>query len=466
MNCKKILVQSSTLFSLLLAVLFLLNSCANIIPPSGGARDSLPPKLVMALPKDSAINISPKQITIQFDEYITLDNVQQNLIVSPTLKTDPLVDYKLKNISIKIKDSLEANTTYSLNFGNAIRDVNESNILKDFRYVFSTGNKIDNYSYKGIVFLAEKGRADSTLIVVLHNKISDSAIVKLRPRYYTRINSKGEFVFNNLSSGTYGVFVVPNDYSKRYDDSTKLFAFRNEPLIVKGPTPTDTLYAFEAFKQKPKTTTTVVNKNKVDKTLKISTSLETSQQDLLSPLVLSFNRPLKSADSSKIYFTDTNRIAIKNYQLLLDTSKTKLSIVYNWKEKQSFRLIVNKDAVVDTGGALLAKADTIKFTTKKEIEYGSIRLRFANLNLQKNPVLQFFQSDKLIESVPLTASELIRKLFFAGTYELRILYDTNKNGIWDTGFFGNTKKQPEVVQLISKPLSIRGNWDNEVNINL
>ena len=99
-------------------------------------------------------------------------------------------------------------------------------------------------------------------------------------------------------------------------------------------------------------------------------------------------------------------------------------------------------------------------------EYGSIRLRFNNINLQKNPILQFIQSDKIIESVPLTSNELIRKLFKSGSFEMRILYDTNKNGVWDTGAFGKVKRQPEIVQLISKPLSVRANWDNEVNIEL
>ncbi|MGL5945141.1 MAG: Ig-like domain-containing protein, partial [Sediminibacterium sp.] len=82
-----------------------------------------------------------------------------------------------------------------------------------------------------------------------------------------------------------------------------------------------------------------------------------------------------------------------------------------------------------------------------------------------NPVLQFIQSDKLIESIPLNNSELFRKFFRGGTYEMRILYDTNKNGVWDTGNF-KSKKQPEIVQLITKPLSVKSNWDNEVTINL
>lgn len=84
--------------------------------------------------------------------------------------------------------------------------------------------------------------------------------------------------------------------------------------------------------------------------------------------------------------------------------------------------------------------------------------------MSKKPVLQFVQSDKIVESVPLKSSELVRKLYKAGSYDLRILYDTNQNGIWDTGIFGKIKKQPEIVQLISKPLVVRGNWDNEVNI--
>ena len=102
---------------ILLLISFFFTSCANIIPPSGGDRDSLPPVLVSATPKDSAINVSPKLITLTFDEFVSLQDVNSNLIVSPTLKDNPIVDNKLKNVTIKFKDSLEANTTYSLNFG-------------------------------------------------------------------------------------------------------------------------------------------------------------------------------------------------------------------------------------------------------------------------------------------------------------------------------------------------------------
>jgi hypothetical protein len=446
-----------------------MSSCANIIPPGGGPRDSLPPKLIYALPKDSAVNVNPKLITLNFNEYLTLQNVNENLIVSPTIKNNPLVDSKLRTITIKIKDTLDPNTTYSLHFGESIKDVNEGNILRNFKYVFSTGKTIDDYSYKGRVYLAEKGKVDTTLLVILHNNLNDSAIVKERPRYYTRINGKGEFSFTNLSAGIFRVYVLPNDYSKKYDDSTKLFAFRSDDLVISNNTPYDTLYAYEAFKTVEKITkpTETAGKNsKEDKRLKYAADFEGGQQDLLSNLNLNFNKKLQSVDSSKIAFCDSNYKALKGYRIELDTSKTKLSFIYPWKELSSFRIVIQKDAIADTSGITLPKTDTIRFITKKEADYGSIKLRFTNLNLSKHPVLQVVESDNIVESIPLTSYELIRKLYKPGNYDLRILYDTNQNGIWDPGSFGKIKKQPEIVKLISKVFSVRSNWDNEVTIGL
>jgi len=453
----------------LLMNIFLFSSCANIIPPSGGDRDSLPPVLIGALPKDSAVNVFPKLITLTFDEFVTLQDINSNLIVSPTIKNIPTVDNKLRNVTVKFKDSLEANTTYSLNFGNAIKDVNEGNILKDFRYVFSTGNSIDDFTYTGKVLLAEKGSVDSTLIVILHNNTSDTAIFKNRPRYYTKINGKGNFEFKNLAGGYYSVYVLPNDISKKYDDSTKLFAFKSAPLLVNDTNINDTLYAFEAYKRKAVGSSESVSaantaSSKTENRLRYTNSLDNGSQDLLSPLQLRFLKPLKSFDSSQILFADSNYTALNGVAISLDTSNTILSFNYPWKEQTHFRIILSKDTFKDTSGIGLAKSDTLQFVTKKETEYGSIRLRFSNLNLGKNPVLQFVQSDKIVESIPLKSLELVRKLYRAGSYDLRILYDTNENGIWDTGVFGTMKKQPETVQLISKPLVVRGNWDNEVNI--
>ena len=448
------------------------SSCANIIPPSGGLRDSLPPRLVMALPKDSAVNVSTKNITLTFDEYVTLENPLENLIISPVLKYNYQADYKLRNVTIKLKDTLEPNTTYSFNFGNSIKDVNEGNIAQGLNYVFSTGNKIDFNTYSGKILLAESGKTDSAnLIVVMYKNLSDTAVVKQNPRYYTRLNGKGEFIFRNLPEGEFAVYAIEKGFSKKYDDSTKLFAFRNSPVKISTNTPRDTLYVFQEVKRVEKSSNIanpikLAATNKDDKRLKYTMDLENGQQDILTNLTLTFNKKLTSFDSSKFVLYDTGFHKLGDYSFSLDSTKTKVLVKYKWKESVPFRLIIAKDAIADSSGVTLIKADTLRFVTKKEADYGSIRIRFSNLDLSKNPVLQLVQSDKIVESVPLTQGQFLRKLYRPGAYDLRILYDTNKNGIWDTGKFSGTKRQPEVVYLIPKQIAIRANWDNEVSIPL
>ena len=467
----KRLFTNCLLFVCILPQIVVLSSCANMIPPGGGPKDSLPPILVNAFPKDSAVNVTTKNITLTFDEYVqTLQNVQENLIISPVLKYPPIVDSKLRNVTIKIKDTLEPNTTYSFNFGDAIKDVNEGNTAKGINYVFSTGNTIDFNTYSGYVVIAESGKTDSTLIAILHKNPDDSAVVKERPRYYARINGQGQFTFQNLPKGNFSVYVLPNDFTKKYDDSTKLFAFRNGPVNISENTRPDTLFAYQEFKRKERLPTASQVKlapgNKEDKRLKYTLDLETGQQDILNNLTFFFNRKLTLYDSSKFVLYDTSYNKLNGYSFSIDTSKTKITLVYPWKETTHFRLLIAKDAVSDSSGTTLAKADTIRFITKREADYGSIRLRFTNLDLSKNPVVQFVQSEKIIESFPLTQAQLTRKLYRPGTYELRILYDTNKNGVWDTGHFFGTRRQPEIVQLIPRQLVIRSNWDNEVTIPL
>src|SRR5215831_2470481 len=154
--------------------------CANIIPPTGGPRDSLPPVLVGASPKDSTTNFHSKTVALTFDEYVQLDdNINEEFIMSPTPDNAPFPEGKLRTVTVKLRDSLKPNTTYLLDFGNAIKDVNEGNRLKNFVYVFSTGDAIDNGTISGNVSVAETGEADSTLIVLLHENLNDTAVKKL-----------------------------------------------------------------------------------------------------------------------------------------------------------------------------------------------------------------------------------------------------------------------------------------------
>jgi hypothetical protein len=124
------------------------------------------------------------------------NNLNDQLIISPNPERIPVIEGKLRNVTIKLKDSLKPNTTYSINFGNALKDVNENNVLRNFTYVFSTGDKLADGMITGKVTLAETGDADSTLLVLLHVNTNDSAIKKLKSDYYHVSTAVVIFVLN------------------------------------------------------------------------------------------------------------------------------------------------------------------------------------------------------------------------------------------------------------------------------
>lgn len=466
---------SFSFFVIACFVIALTSSCANIIPPGGGPIDSLPPILVSSNPRDSATNSTNNRITLSFSEFVEIQNAQENVIVSPLPNNTPIIDYKLRTVTIRLRDTLEQNTTYSINFGNAIKDVNEGNVLKDFVYVFSTGSVIDTNSITGKVVLAETGKIDSTLIVVLHRNMDDSAIAKEKPRYLAKLDGGGNFLFQNLPAGTFAMYAIPNEYSRRYEDSSNLFAFVDSPIITTDANAPFLMYAYNFPKAEPRTPARSSTAGRAlpgaaaqDKTLRYSTSLETGGiHDILKPNIeLVFNRDIFRFDSNRVILTNKEFVALPEYHFSADTSGNKFFINYPWQAVQEYYLLIDQEAFQDSAGVTLNRNDTIKISTKSNEDYGSVKVRFNNLDLQKNPVLQLVQNDKVVESILLTQREWNRKLFPPGEYEMRILFDANKNGRWDAGSFFGEKRQPEVVRDLNIKLTIRGNWDNEKDINL
>lgn len=189
---------------------------------------------------------------------------KKNLIVSPTPKVNPVVQVKLRNVEVTIKDTLEPNTTYSLDFGNAIKDLNEGNVFKNFRYVFSTGTTIDTLQVGGRVLVAETGRADSTLIVMLHRNMDDSAVIKDKPRYVARVDTAGYFRFNNLAPGTYRLYALKDESGqRRFLSKEQLFAFADSPVVAADQKLNYMLYAFlepDTVVEKPKTSSLPPNR--------------------------------------------------------------------------------------------------------------------------------------------------------------------------------------------------------------
>jgi hypothetical protein len=466
--CMKHRIVISYLFSILIISISVIGDlgCANIVPPQGGFRDSLPPVLVKANPADSSVNVTGKKVSFSFDEYVLVDNFQQNVIVSPIPKTLPNYLNRLNTVSVTLKDTLEPNTTYTINFGDAIKDVNEGNIMKNFTYVFSTGPAIDSLSFHGNVVLAETGQVDSTLIVLLHKNPADSAVRNERPRYIARLDNKGNFLFKNLPPGTFYVYALKDDSrSYRYLDNSKLFAFADSAVVVQHNTTPKTLYAYQAEKPKEIAASATTGKS-VDKRLKFQTSLKSgNSQDLTQKLSFSFERRLRNFDTSKISFTsDTSYTPVTGYSWSIDSTRKKVVLNYPWTENTPYHLVLQKDFAADTLGQQLLRADTISFKTMKISDYGKLSIRFRNLDFSKNIVIQFVLNGEVAYSFPLTEANFSQSLFLPGEYELRILYDTNKNGVWDPGQFFGKHKQPEIIKPISRKVTVRPNWNNEIEI--
>jgi hypothetical protein len=150
---------------------------------------------------------------------------------------------------------------------------------------------------------------------------------------------------------------------------------------------------------------------------------------------------------------------------LLDSMRKQLTVLYPWKTDTYYHLLLPKEAVTDSAGHTLARNDTIRLQTKRDADYGSIQLRFKNVDASRNPVLQLMQNEKIVESIDMKQAVWTRKLYPPGTYQLRVLYDRNRNGRWDAGSFA-LKRQPEIVVALSQDLSIRANWDNESEVRL
>lgn len=439
--------------------------CAQIGAPTGGPRDSLAPVLVKATPQVNSINFSGNKITLVFNEYIDVQDIQSNLIFSPVQKNNPVISSNLKTINIRLKDSLLPNTTYHIQFGNAIKDINEGNILDGFSYTFSTGAYIDSMSLSGKVLLAETGKTDSTMLVMLYKDAPDSAVRTRKPDYATRMKGDGSFSFQYLPSATFNIYALKDgDGGKTYNAASELFAFA-DAAIKTGETNAPIMLYASAKEKKLPVSGSSVPKGVVDKKLRYSNNLSNNMQDILQDLHIIFNNSLKTFDSTFIRLTDTNFSALPYKQLTLDSTRKKITLAVNWKQEADYFILIDKDGFTDSAGNALPKSDTIRFKTKKQADYGSVVLRFKNINLSKFPVLQIIQGDEIKFTYPLTSNEWKNNMFPPGEYDIRILYDTNQNGIWDPGDF-DSKRQPEICTEIGQKLSIRADWDNERDIEL
>lgn len=252
--------------SLVIMLFFAVFGCANQVRPQGGPKDVTPPVLLKATPANNTRHFNAKTIRLDFDEFFKLSNQYTEISMSPTPEKQPEFKIKQKSLVINLKDTLEKNTTYVINFGKAIVDVNEGNVLKNFTYVFSTGEHIDSLSISGNVLntLTQQKEKDVTVMLFPLNK--DSVFFgKKKPTIYTSTDTSGNFSLNNLHDGDYTIYALKETApNKIFDRDDELIAFLKQPIHLY----TDTSgIQLSLFKQDPEKYHISENKFDVDGSL-------------------------------------------------------------------------------------------------------------------------------------------------------------------------------------------------------
>lgn len=225
------------LFYIILASLLVV-ACANLGSPDGGPFDETPPKIVHTSPKYGATQVNVKKIVLQFDENIKLENATENVIISPPQLEQPEIDAVGKKITIKLLDSIKPNTTYTIDFSDAIKDYNEGNSMGDYAFTFSSGDQIDTMQVSGSVLDASNLEPIKGIMVGVY-EVGDSAsdihdsIFKTKPlERVSRTDAGGHFVIKGLKNAYYRIFAL-NDQNQNfiYDQKSEMLGFTSRKFI-------------------------------------------------------------------------------------------------------------------------------------------------------------------------------------------------------------------------------------------
>ncbi|MES2410848.1 MAG: Ig-like domain-containing protein [Bacteroidota bacterium] len=522
----------------LICILFIvvMASCAKRGNITGGSKDTLAPVLEASFPKNFSTNFNGKEIKLVFDEYVKLKNINKQLIISPPMKNQPeiLPQTASKIITIKLKDTLISNTTYSFNFGQSIEDNNEGNPFSQFKYVFSTGPYIDSLKINVKVKDALENKVDNFVSVMLYEineKFNDSTIYKESPRYITNTLDSLEVVtLENIKAGKYLLVALKDSGNNKYDPKSDKIGFQKEYITV----PNDTLFEVELFKEKlpfkaikptqasgnklimayegnpkevkitvkngseivptvvtqfPKKDSVqvwfkpikadslqvVVEKDSFKKdfvvrlkkqksdTLNLSAQFSTTLP-LRERFALNSSTPLVKFDKSKMAIFNKDSIAVP-FETEYDDFEQKLYFNFNKESLDSYKIELLPNALTD----FFEKSnDTLTYSvaTKNASDYGNLKVVLENA--KRFPIIvELTDKDGKVKATAFTDSNPVIEFLALepAKYTLRIIYDDNKNNLWDTGSFME-KRQSEEVIYFTKELDVRSNWDVEQPFNI
>jgi len=224
----KSVFQFLILFSI---IIYYLSNCASISPPGGGPRDTIPPVLIESTPENKSLNFSGTSVKLTYDEYLKVENLTKQLIITPILKDE--YDFKIKKNSVELifKEPFADTTTYTFNFQEAIKDITESNVTLDNVLAFSTGDYIDSLHITGKVLdlFTEKPVKESLICLYKINDTLD--IFNSPPVYLTKSNTEGKFIIENIKNGRYKIYAYKDANSNLMCDIPKeMFGFKRDSI--------------------------------------------------------------------------------------------------------------------------------------------------------------------------------------------------------------------------------------------
>ena len=485
-----------------------------------------------------ARNFTAKVIKLDFDEFFKLTNPFTEITMSPAPTKIPEYKRKDKSIVITLKDSLEKNTTYVINFGKAIVDVNEGNILKNFTYVFSTGIHIDSLSISGRVTNNQTGEAEKEATVLLFTLKQDSLLFgKKRPTIFAATDTSGNFSLNNLHPGDYRIYALKEttNPNKIYDNDKELIAFNkniihlttdisdmqlklfkanpekfrlndrrfdadgkmffsfnksleNPSLKITYPPDFDKYKIVDFSKTKDSATLFMRNmgfdsiriaffdNNKPLDTIYLRKGRKESFQRILafqyniSPeaklkpgtvLKIKPNLPIETFDPSLISLKEDS-VDVTTFTVQRDSTDTRLfSVNYRWKQIVNYTLTINEDAFTDIYGDK-NKRSLKRFTIDKPENYSLLTLKITVPDTAKSYVVELLNQNKQVlrSDVIHKNTSIVYKNYLTGKYSVRVVYDDNNNGKWDSGNV-KLKLQPENIWVDPEIITLRPNWEQE-----
>ncbi|MET3977936.1 hypothetical protein ABIB62_000503 [Mucilaginibacter sp. UYP25] len=539
LNSKSAILGKIFSFIFLALLIF---GCASIQKPMGGPRDLTPPKLLKSTPENMTRNFTAKEIRLEFDEFYKLSNPYQEITISPAMEKQPEYKTSKRDLIIDFKDSLQKNTTYVINFGKAIQDVNESNVMDNFTYVFSTGPHIDSLSMSGFVMNSITQEKEKDATVMIFPVKQDSLLFgKKKPTIFATTDSAGNFSLNNLHDGEYKIYALKEPSpNKIFDNDKELIAFSNRTVNLNKDTSGIRLSLFQQVPQKfrvsekkltndgvlslvfnkrlnnpslkiiypadldakkivdiSKTKDTALvfmrnmdfdslrvaiydDKKPIDTVYQLKGRKETFTRTLtfkyginrdnkLKPntdLRITTNLPVESIEPGLIALT-IDSANVPNITVQRDTANPRVLLVKNrWRAGGKYQIVFNDAAVTDIYGDK-NKRTGINFEADKPENYSQLTLKVNVSDSSKSYVVELIDDQKnLIHSDPIAKSgSIVYKNYLTGKYKIRVVYDANKNGRWDSGNV-KLKTQPENIWLYDKEITLRPNWEAEEPIDI